>query len=82
MAEYSNYSYSHLTKLFKQYTGKTLIEYFKEAKLHMAENLLISSDYSCQRISDCAGYKSLSHFTKAFRSAYGTTPSEYRKSFD
>lgn len=34
MAEYSNYSYSHLTKLFKQYTGKTLIEYFKEAKLH------------------------------------------------
>lgn len=82
MAEYSNYSYSHLTKLFKQYTGRTLIEYFKEAKLHMAENLLISSDYSCQRISDCAGYKSLSHFTKAFRSAYGTTPSEYRKSFD
>lgn len=82
MAEHSNYSYSHLTKLFKQYTGKTLIEYFKEAKLHMAENLLISSDYSCQRISDCAGYKSLSHFTKAFRSAYGTTPSEYRKSFD
>ncbi|MGN1094699.1 MAG: AraC family transcriptional regulator [Candidatus Neoclostridium sp.] len=79
MAAYSNYSYSHLTKLFKHYTGQTLIEYFKDNKLHLAENLLRLSDYPCKKISECAGYKSVSHFTKAFREKYGVSPGDYRK---
>ena len=79
MAAYSNYSYSHLTKLFKRYTGQTLIEYFKDNKLHLAENLLRLSDYPCKKISECAGYKSVSHFTKAFREKYGVSPGDYRK---
>lgn len=81
MATFSGYSYSHLTKLFKQYTGQTLIEYFKSAKLHLAINMLLHTDYSCQKIAECAGYKSVSHFTKTFRETFGITPYEYRISY-
>lgn len=75
----SNFSHSHLTRLFKQYTGKTLISYFKELKLTYACMLLTTTNQTTLSISGIVGYSSLSTFNKNFKDFYGITPTEFRK---
>lgn len=75
----SNFSHSHLTRLFKQYTGKTLISYFKEMKLTYACMLLSTTNQTTLSISGMVGYNSLSTFNKNFKEFYGITPTEFRK---
>ena len=78
----SNFSHSHLTRLFKKYTGKTLISYFKEVKLAHACMLLNTTDQTILNISGAVGYSSLSNFNKNFKDFYGITPTEFRKNSD
>ena len=78
VANKSNYSYSHLCKLFYKYTGQTLLEYFKELKLVYAQRLLSVTDYSCKTISEMIGYQSSGHFVKVFSARFGQTPSDWR----
>lgn len=80
IASKSNYSYSHLCKLFQKHTGKTLLEYFKEIKLTYAQQLLEVTDYSCKVISEMIGYQSSGHFVKSFTKRFNKTPSEWRNS--
>ena len=74
------FSYSHLTRLFKQFMGMTLQQYLHFLRLDYAAMLLKTTDMSILRISSTIGYDSLSHFTRTFKQAFGSTPSLYRKS--
>lgn len=78
VAGLSNYSYSHLCKLFHKYTGTTLLEYFKDVKLSYARQLLEITDYPCRTVCEMIGYQSAGHFVKAFSQRFGVTPSEWR----
>lgn len=75
------FSYSHLTRLFKHYTGKTLNEYLTNLRLNYAAMLLRTTDMNVLDISSRAGYDSLSHFIRIFKNRFEITPKEYRTSF-
>ncbi len=75
------FSYSHLTRLFKQYTGQTLNEYLTDLRLNYATMLLRTTDLNVLEISSRAGYDSLSHFIRIFKKRFQVTPKEYRTSF-
>ena len=78
VAGLSNYSYSHLCKLFRKHTGETLLEYFKDLKLSYARQLLEVTDYPCREICELVGYQSSGHFIKEFTRKFQKTPSEWR----
>ena len=66
-------------KLFKQYIGKTPVEYLTQLKINYACNLLKNTNYTTLHISSMIGYDSLSHFNHTFKKLQGVTPTQYRK---
>lgn len=79
LASSSNYSYSSMIRLFKKYTGYTIIEYIHIKKIEYAADLLSHSDKKILEIASLLGYDSLSHFNHLFKRYTGLTPSQCRK---
>lgn len=75
----SCYSYSHLFRLMKQYTGKTPHAYLNDLKMKQAYLLLDISLKGIEEISELLGFSSYSHFCKTFKKYYGMTPAQSRK---
>lgn len=79
LAETTPYSYSRLSVLFKQYVGKTILDYMNETRMVYAKRLLQTTTLTTLQISEMIGYNSLSSFNHLFKTYFGITPSEYRK---
>lgn len=75
-----NYSKSHICNLIKTNTGRTLSALVNAQKLTKAENLLETTDYSIEEITEMIGFGSSDYFTRLFHKTYGMTPGKYRKS--
>lgn len=78
-AESLGYSPSYLSELFRRTTGESLYAYIQAQKLKEAAAMLRYTRQKLTAIASALGYHSLSHFSKAFKAAYGVTPSSYRK---
>jgi len=70
---------NYLSKIFKQDTGKSFIEYVIEIKMTEAKRLLTTSHYKIYEIADLLQYKDVNHFTKVFKKVYGVSPKDYRE---
>ena len=81
LAGHSPYSYSRLSRLFKKYTGKTLVEYVNDVKIVYAKRLLRTTQKSIIDISLDLGYESVSSFNHNFKAITALTPSQYRKKY-
>lgn len=79
LAAMTPYSYSHLSRIFKQYLGKTLVEYLTELKMTYAKRLLQTTNKSVLDISLDIGYESVSSFNHNFKAFTGLSPLQYRK---
>lgn len=75
------YSYVHVSRLFKKYTGVTLSQYFMSVKLTHARILLEETDMRILDIALAVGYFSYPHFNTAFLKRFGVSPSKYRKNW-
>ena len=76
----SSYSHSHFIKLFKAYTGKTIIEYITDLRISHAAKLLSSTDLTVITIASKVGYDNQSFFAQKFKNKYNVSPIEYRNS--
>lgn len=65
-------------RLFKQYMGKTIIEYLIEIRLEHAKELLMQGEFSIKQISYMVGYQDPNYFTWSFKKATGVSPVKYR----
>ncbi|WP_261800566.1 AraC family transcriptional regulator [Paenibacillus sp. PAMC21692] len=74
-----HHSYAHVAREFKRHTGRTIIERMTEIRLYKAEDLLKHTDLSIKEIADRAGFSSAFYFSRVFKSAYGISPTAYRK---
>ncbi len=72
-------SYSHLSRKFKEETGKTFNGYINEKRMSHANKLLSQTTYSISKIASCLGYCRRSHFTDLYTETFGITPSQYRE---
>ncbi|MEL6793308.1 MAG: AraC family transcriptional regulator, partial [Pseudomonadota bacterium] len=68
----------HLTRAFALAFGRSLIAYRNARRLSGAARKLAFSDQSVTEIAFDAGYKAPEAFARAFRAAFGATPSEVR----
>lgn len=80
IAKHSNYSYQHLSKLFKKHLGKTLIEYIQDLKITLAKESLLGTNKSVSEIALDLNYESTATLNHLFKKATGLTPLEFRKS--
>ncbi len=60
-----------LSRLFKNDMGISIKEYISEIKISIANDLLSSTEYSIQQISDKIGFSTVQSFSKAFKKANG-----------
>jgi AraC-like DNA-binding protein len=73
-----NLSSSHLARLFRNTTGKTLVDRLTELRMQQARKLLLDSTLPVTHIALEVGYNSFSHFTRLFKQKTGVSPSEFR----
>ena len=80
LATLTPYSYSRLSRIFKETTGRTIHEYVARVKINHAKELLQRSDMTVLEIATHLGYDSISNFNCTFKSIVGTSPTQYRRS--
>lgn len=67
-----------LERLFGRYLNSTPAHYYMEMRLHRAQNLLVQTEQSITEIAMASGFQSTSHFSRVFRSHFGTSPLAHR----
>jgi AraC family transcriptional regulator len=79
LAAESGYSRTHFLRMFRSATGQSPHRYLLELRLKKAETMLASYTCSLIDIALACGFSSHAHFSTAFRSRYGLSPSAYRR---
>ncbi len=69
-----------LRRAFAEIGGTSFRSYLTDVRMANAARLLAESDLSVAEVGNRVGYREPSQFTKAFKRARGTTPSEFRRS--
>jgi AraC-like DNA-binding protein len=63
---------------FGKYYGTTPGKWLRKKRLEHAKLLLETSDKSVSDVAFNSGFENVSHFSKAFKEMYGTSPVQYR----
>ena len=78
IANYVNYNESHISRLFKRYTGIGLSEYITACRIEYSKSLLTKTEDTIQVISQKTGFHTSQYFSSTFRKNTGMSPNEYR----
>lgn len=70
----TNYSYSHINRIFLHEVGCTPSQFFREKKFEYAKILISDTDISLTDIACAVGYENYPHFSTAFKNYTGVTP--------
>ena len=74
------FSEFHFHRIFGAVSGETLNDFTNRLRLEKAARLLRYSDHSLTDIALDCGFSSSATFSRAFRSGFDTSPSQFRKS--
>ena len=77
VAKQFGYSKWHFCSRFREYTGRTFVEYVRHYRIQLAAMDILRGE----KITDVAmdyGYETVSGFNKSFLSVYGCVPSEFK----
>lgn len=78
IASHFNFHPVHIIRCMKKEYGSTPNKIITQVRINNAKNLLITSDFTINRISEISGFSSPSYFNRVFRKQTGMTPKEYR----
>ena len=81
IADNAGFSLTYFDAIFRQHTGYTPVEYARVYKLTRCAIALRRTDSSILDIALDYGYGSPESFTRAFKSFYNITPSQYREKY-
>jgi AraC family transcriptional regulator len=80
LAKVACFSEFHFHRIFRAVSGETLNNFTNRLRLEKAARLLRYTDQSLTDIALDCGFSSSATFSRAFRSGYNTSPSQFRKS--
>ena len=78
LAATSAVSRSLLDERFRQMLGRSPIRYLTEWRMHVAQDLLATTNQGMAAIARRVGYDSEEAFSRAFKRSYGSSPSVWR----
>ena len=73
------YSKYHFSRLFKQNTDMTVVDYINAIRCEVASELLRKGAMSITEISHACGFNTPPYFAKQFKKIYGISPTDFRK---
>lgn len=79
LAEECHMSERSFRSMFAKYTGVTPKQYLIKIKMQNAAQILQTSDFSINKVSEKLGYSSPFQFSRDFKKYYGVSPNSYRK---
>lgn len=78
VSENLNLSSSYLSKLLKQETGLSFIDYLTSVRIKRAIDIMSDPTVKIYQIAELVGYNNQHYFCKAFKKITGFSPKEYR----
>jgi len=69
----------HLSRLFQQVTGESLLEYLTMLRVQAASQLLLDRQLAIKNVARDVGYPDVHYFTTLFRRRTGMTPAVFRE---
>lgn len=72
-----NMSQTHISTIFREQMGYSLMKYFKKLKIDYAKQLISESHYNLTEIAEKLNYNSIHGFSRHFKSVLGVSPSEF-----
>jgi AraC family transcriptional regulator len=78
LADLVDLSPFHFSRVFKQATGMTPLQFVTRERITYAQQLIRETSRSLIEIALEVGYSNPSHFAKVFRKVAGVTPTEFR----
>ena len=80
LADIAAMSRFHWHRVFHAMTGETCAQAVRRIRLNRAACWLVRKDFPVAEIAARVGYPSAQSFGRAFKSSYGMTPAQFRKS--
>lgn len=72
---------TYFSRLFKQYTGTTFMDYLIELRMEKAKELIVLGKYKVYEVSQMVGYRSDKYFFRVFKNYTKQSPSEYYRNW-
>lgn len=79
LAEFSGFNKYYLSKIFSKIYGTAPISYLLERRILHSEELLKTTNYSINQISEMVGFSSANYFSQSFKRYTGMTPMSFRE---
>ena len=79
MAASLNISYRHLSRLFKQVTGTTIVQRYNDIRIERAKKLLRETNLLNKEVASQVGFKNENYFSTLFKQVTTLSPGEYRQ---
>lgn len=80
IADYTGFSPTHFSTMFKQKTGHSPLNYFNLLKMQQACRLLTATDMKINQVCHKVGIDDCYYFSRLFTKTMGISPNQYRKS--
>lgn len=78
VAEHVHLNPHYFSKVFKQQTGETFIDYLTRLRIERAKELIGEGHLSLKEVCYLVGYNDPNYFSRVFKKVTGLTPTEYR----
>ncbi|MDP4276430.1 MAG: AraC family transcriptional regulator, partial [Bacteroidota bacterium] len=79
IAQFTKYSVSHFSLLFKEKTGYSPLNYFNQLRIQAACHQLDFTDLQINQIAKMTGFDDPFYFSRIFSKIMGCSPSDYRR---
>ncbi len=79
VAEHCHISSVHLSRLFREQTGFTIVEFLSLQRIQAAKEMLLYTASTLEEIAHAVGFYDLQHFSRTFLHYTGLRPSAFRK---
>lgn len=79
LADIAGYSKYHFSRMFKQFSSVSYVQYINRKRIKAAELLLLDPSLPITEVAIRSGFSSLTTFNRTFKEVKNCTPSEFKK---
>ncbi len=78
LAQRLEVSRRHLTRVFRERTGRSIGQFLRHERYSVARRLLVETEWTVQQVAAVVGIENAANFATGFKRQFGVSPSEFR----